>query len=75
LRGALSPQAAIEKWRQSDGRVLIKNLLVARGKQTRSYSGQLTLDDKHDLSGTVSAKDHAMLRFEGNRIVRDSSLP
>jgi hypothetical protein len=75
LRGVVSPQTALEKWRQSDGRVLIKNLLVVRGNQSHSYSGRLSLDDKHDLNGTVPAKDHAMLRFQGNRIVRGSRLP
>lgn len=75
LRGDRAPDAALEGWRQAGGRFTVKKLTVARGKQSQSYAGQLTLDDAHDLSGTISATNGVSLRFKGNRIERASALP
>lgn len=75
LRGEASPQTALEAWRNAGGQLTVNKLLVGRGRQTLSYSGVLTLDRKHDLSGTVATKEHAALRFVGNRILPGSRLP
>lgn len=75
LHGQQAPQLALDSWRDNGGNLSVNKLLLTRGKKMQSYSGRLTLDQQHDLSGSVVTKDHVALRFTGNRILRGSGLP
>jgi hypothetical protein len=67
LRGGESPQAAIEKWRDAGGRVQASEVSAARITGNLDMKGTLTLDDTHDLSGTLHGGSRT-LQFTGNRL-------
>jgi hypothetical protein len=70
LRGKQAPEAALDAWRQAGGGIATKTLSVTSGKKRQAFAGRLTLDDTHDLSGSLLGKGNAALHFDGNRLSR-----
>jgi hypothetical protein len=68
LRGDQSPNAALETWRVNGGSMAIHALSLTNGNDTRNFSGSLSLDEKHDLSGVLRDAGKARLRFDRSRI-------
>ena len=66
FRGEQSPNAALETWRANGGNIAIRDLAVTRANTTQHFHGTLSLDDLHDLSGTLSGGRGNQLRFDGN---------
>jgi len=67
LRGDEAPEAAIEKWRDAGGEIDISEFSIVRKNSNRQFTGKLTLDDAHDLSGTLTAAGSRVL-FQGSRV-------
>lgn len=74
LRGEQSPNAALEGWRGSGGNIAVHDLAVTKANRTLNFHGVLSLDDLHDLSGTLSGGGGNQLRFKSDRISPTSAL-
>ncbi|HTK79759.1 MAG TPA: DUF2125 domain-containing protein [Rhizomicrobium sp.] len=69
LQGKDAPENALEEWRQNGGKITVSDLALKRNVQDARFSGALSLDSAHDLSGTLSGNSAgSSLRFTGNRI-------
>ena len=66
LQGEQSPNAGLESWRDIGGNIAVHDLAVTRAHKTLHFHGTLSLDDLHDLSGTLSNGGGNQLRFSGN---------
>jgi hypothetical protein len=66
LRGEQSPNTALESWRGNGGSIAVHDVAVTRAHKTLHFHGTLSLDDLHDLSGTLSNGGGNQLRFSGN---------
>ncbi|MBV9570880.1 MAG: DUF2125 domain-containing protein [Alphaproteobacteria bacterium] len=75
LAGQASQQQVFERWRQSGGKLGISELTVTRGKERLTFAGELMLDERHDLAGTLRAQNGTTLQFAGNHISRLDLLP
>jgi hypothetical protein len=71
LRGAEAPETALEKWRDADGNINVSELSLMRKNAKGQVAGTLTLDEAHDLSGTLRGATGRVLQFTGNRLVLD----
>jgi hypothetical protein len=72
LRGEEALEAALENWRQAGGTVAVSDLSVAKGHQSLSFAGRLTLDEAHDLAGALYGRNGPALQFSGNRLLPSS---
>ena len=75
LRGDEAPEAAFDRWRNSGGTIQMSAFTLVRKGGSLTYTGRLALDDTHDLSGTLRARDGTALNFTGNHIARWDVLP
>lgn len=73
LRGDIAPAAAFDQWRQAGGSITVGNLAIAWKKRAASFSGKLTLDEHHDLAGTLRGAA-GILTARGNKLELKSAL-
>jgi hypothetical protein len=73
LRGEIAPAMALDQWRASGGALAMSNLTIDWKKRAASFSGKLTLDDHHDLNGTLRGAAGA-LTARGNTLNLKSAL-
>jgi hypothetical protein len=74
MRGEEAPQPALDKWRDAGGSLGVSEFSVSRQNRTMRLTGQLTLDDAHDLSGALHAGNGSTLEFSRNRLVLTSGF-
>ncbi len=74
LRGDEAPEAAIEKWRNAGGSMAMSEVTLARKGSLLTFTGKLTLDDAHDLSGTLHGRNGGALQFSGSRLALNSGF-
>jgi hypothetical protein len=73
LRGQIAPAAALDKWREAGGAIAVGNLALAWKKRAASFSGRLTLDEHHDLAGTLRGAA-GTLTAQGGKLQLSSAL-
>jgi hypothetical protein len=74
LRGEEAPQPALDKWRSANGSIHVSEFSVARQNEMLRLTGKLTLDDAHDLSGTLHGGNSSAVQFSGNRLTLNLGL-
>jgi hypothetical protein len=72
LRGLEAPSDALEDWR-GRGALHVSELSLSHRGQRATFTGRLTLDAHHDLSGILRGGMTSQLTFHGDRIVFDAS--
>ena len=73
LRGQIAPVAALERWRQAGGAIMVGNLALGWKKRAASFSGKLMLDEHHNLSGILHGT-RGSLTASGNKLILSSAL-
>ncbi|MBV8801332.1 MAG: DUF2125 domain-containing protein [Alphaproteobacteria bacterium] len=74
LSGDEAPHAALDRWRSAGGSIDVSELSVVHQNRTSRFTGKLTLDAAHDLSGTLNGGNGTALQFSGNRLTLNSGL-
>lgn len=73
LRGQIAPAAALDQWRRAGGGIAVSNLALGWKTRAASFNGKLTLDEHHDLAGTLHGAS-GTLAASGNKLVLKSTL-